>query len=298
MIDFKEVHDKKMREGITVIASVIFVTLGVIFVLIGFFAYNAIFFVTGGLFIIIGVYLFIKLFKKSSEFHNYFLNDEAIPYLKSIIDNFKYDKDKGFSEDSLTTTNITNKYNYFESSSLISGTYKGIEFNYSDVSVVNVTKTKKDKFLVDQHFKGKIFKNEYPKPFKFTLLITKVSLLPHDSNLLKVSLGSITLPDDYNIYTNSKDKLLKVIPKELIAYLETIFNKDSNKCLVITGKTLAVLSHDRVKLFDVHNEQGYNEGLLKTFTDPLNIFVDIYNLVNPKWPNKKPSEYHLAFLFL
>ncbi|MFK5882746.1 MAG: hypothetical protein QM489_00150 [Candidatus Izemoplasma sp.] len=282
MIDFQEVHNTKMREGLTVILALTLVALGVMFILLGFYADSAVFMIIGSIFTVLGGYIFMKSYVKTSAFHGKFFKNEAIPYLESIIDDFKYDKEKGFTEDSLINANITNKYNYFESSNLITGIYRDIAFNYSDVSVIQVSKTKKNKFVVDQYFKGKIFKQEYQKPFKFTLLITKVSLLAKPKGLLKVSIGNITLPDAVNIYTTSEEKLLKNISKEFVSYLETIINESSTTALIISGKTLAVLSYDGVNLFDVHNEQGYNEGLLKTFTDPLDIFVDIYNLINPK----------------
>ena len=156
----------------------------------------------------------------------------------------------------------------------MSGIYKDISFNRSDVSVTGVETIDK-RIEVSQFFKGKIYTTTFDNPFTYDLFITKDCLINGLEKYQKASIKGVQLTNNYNVYTSDKEKLYSNMPESLIEEIRDLMRTKNLYSIVIKNQTFALLINDNLNSFQKRTGEIYSEILFIKYFKDLNHFVKL-----------------------
>lgn len=102
----------------------------------------------------------IKYKKSESEFQYAYKNNFVAGILKSSFPDVRYEWKKGLTEQTVTSMGLVRMGNVFHSEDLICATYDGVYFEQSDVTVLRIVKSGKNRQTYI-HFQGRMFSFDY-----------------------------------------------------------------------------------------------------------------------------------------
>lgn len=245
---------------------------------------------------IIDVVIIFALYIKAENKYNLLTKQLVVSKLfKQHFDNVVYEPEKGFEEDYIDSLELVDNGNEYESNDLLSGTYKGINFEQADVDIVQVTSNGKTttrttlfegRWIIVDFIKnfngyhqvrsnGSFFKNSKPRSLFFE---------KHKTN--KVKFESNKFNEQFSCFSNNNQEAYYLITPNMMEKMSEF--TDYVNCEVNFGfinNQLHVAIDNRVNAFEVNGKDinesfirqiEYEMELIKKVIDELDLEVDIF----------------------
>ena len=232
----------------------------------------------------------IRLFNK--EFKNIFV----FTALKSTFQNVKYSPDKGFSESFVDEIGMINTSDRFNSNDYISGTYKGIKFEQSDMHIEEEHETtdsegnKTTTWITI--FRGRLMIFDFNKSFKSNIRVStkyfRADKLPWSKKFSKIKMEDVEFNKLFSIYSQSEHEAFYILTPHFMEKIKTLTNNlncgimyafiDNKLYIAIDNNTDSF----EYNVFKVIDEQKINEDLSKDirlitkFVEELNLEKDLF----------------------
>lgn len=246
------------------------------------------------------IYLFVIMYIKSKSngndietFHKEFKNVFVLKSLKNIFEDIKYIPEKGFSEEFVDKIGMIDTGDSYQSNDYISGKYKNISFQQSDVHIQerreeeNLDGEMEEEWVTT--FMGRLMIFDFNKNFKANIQVTNwlfvASELPWSKKFSKVRMEDNEFNNLFNVYAENEHEAFYILTPHFMEKIKELTSK--LKCGILLGFVnnklhIAVDNYTDSFEYSVYkpiNEQEIEESItkdIKLITD----FVDELDLDN------------------
>lgn len=231
--------------------------------------------------------------KDIKMFYNEFKNAFVKRMLETKFENLVYNYQNGFSEEYIQKIGMINTADRFASNDYISGMYKGINFEQSDMHIQEEHETT-DK---DGHtttywvtiFLGRLMKFDFNKNFKADVQIASnsfgASRLPYYKKFTKVKMEDVEFNKMFKTYAESEHDAFYILTPHFMEKLKDIKKKLNCGIMFcfIDSKLYIAINNNKdsfeYNVFKPINEKVVEESMSKDI-DLITNFVDELNLDN------------------
>ena len=229
----------------------------------------------------------IKTFYK--EFKNVFVKR----MLETRFSNLVYNYQNGFSEEYIQKMGMINTADSFDSNDYISGTYKSINFEQSDMHIQEEHETTDDDGHTTTYwvtiFLGRLMKFENKKNFKADVQIAsngfEASRLPYYKKFTKVKMEDVEFNKMFKTYAESEHDAFYILTPHFMEKLKDIKKKlNCGVMFCFIDSKLYIAINNNKDSFEYNvlkpiNEKVVEENMSKDI-DLITNFVDELNLDN------------------
>ena len=293
--ELKELQAKiiKKNKTIKIIGIVIFITI--IFLSSSVFASKepmligmTIFFEAVFSFIIIGIIRTIASGKDIKSFSKEFKNIFVLRSLKNIFEDVTYNPEKGFSESFIRSVGMISTGDSYESNDYISGKYRNISFEQSDVHIQEEHESTDSEGNTTTTwvtiFEGRIMIFDFNKQFKANVQVASryfgANVLPWSKKFTKVNMEDMEFNKTFNVYAESEHDAFYILTPHFMEKLKNI--KKTLNCGIMfcfVDNKLHIAVDNSKDSFEPVDEQKIEEEITKDIKFITN-FVDELNLEN------------------
>ncbi len=227
--------------------------------------------------------------KIEKEYKNIFV----LASLNKFFQNVTYSPQKGFAEFEIERYGMLDMGDRFSSNDYISGTYKNIKFEQSDIKVEEVERTRDSNGNVKEEwetiFKGRYMVFDFNKRFKANMQVVtygfKAESFPVGKKSSKVNMEDIEFNKMFQVYSDMEHDAFYILTPHFMEKLKKIYNSiDCNIMFCFMDNRLHVAIDNKLDSFECNplkpfDEEKINNEVLKDIkiiTD----FVDELNLDN------------------
>lgn len=251
------------------------------------------------------IYLFILMYIKSKsngkdieKFHKEFKNVFVLKSLKNVFDNINYIPEKGFSEEFIDKIGIIDTGDSLYSNDYISGKYKNISFEQSDVHIQERHEEENADGEMETEwvttFMGRLMIFDFNKNFKANIQVINwlfnASELPWGKKFSKVRMEDNEFNNLFTVFAESEHEAFYILTPHFMEKIKELTSK--LKCGIMLGFVdnklhIAVDNYKDSFEYSVYkpiNEQEIEENItkdIKLITD----FVDELDLDNNLFKN-------------
>lgn len=239
----------------------------------------------------------IKIFKE--KFDKEIKGTFVLKLFRQFFENLDYNFEKGFSEEDIQNYGMLYTGDRFYSNDYISGTYKNIKFEQSDIQI-EVKNEEKDeegnkKIEWDTIFMGKLMIFEFNKEFKADVQVLSryfaASTLPWNKLFSKVKMEDIEFNKSFVVYANNEHDAFYILTPQFMEKIKAITKKLN--CSVMFGFSnnklhIAINNYEdsfEYSIFEPINEKKIEENIVENIKLITN-FVDELNLDNDLFKSK------------
>ena len=243
--------------------------------------------------IIITEYIKSKFNKRNIEkFYKEFKNVFVLKSLNNIFTDITYRPEKGFSRDFIRSIGMIDTGDSFNSNDYISGKYKNISFEQSDIHIQEEHEEEdadgNKETVLETTFLGRVMIFDFNKKFKANIQVTSyfdANSLPWSKKFTRVKMEDIEFNKTFNVYAESEHEAFYILTPHFMEKLKEIAKKlkcGVMFCFVDNKLHIAVDNYKdsfEYNVFKPINEQQIEENIskdIKLITD----FVDELNLDN------------------
>lgn len=233
--------------------------------------------------IIVGILFGMAFFIKGTVIFNKMRKEFKYKHLKPLIESqyptLVYNPEKGLSEEFVNGTGLYKRADRYKSEDMLTGTLEGVDFVSSDVELeerhVHHTKNGTQVYYVS-YFKGRIFRFEFNKSFKDTVLVTEGQRPGAYSYLKKVELESIEFNRKFKTFCKEDINAFYVLtPQLIIAFLELERKNPGVISVLITSKYLYMGINNSRDTFEISLTKEINSKILNDYMYDINVSMDI-----------------------
>ncbi|MBP3920728.1 MAG: DUF3137 domain-containing protein [Bacilli bacterium] len=200
---------------------------------------------------VILIYLFTVIYIKSKangkdiyRFNNEFKNIFVLGSLKKIFKDITYYPNKGFSKDFIQEVGMIDTGDSYSSNDYISGKYKNIAFQRSDVHIKEKHEEKdkdgKTRTVWETIFRGRLMIFDFNKNFKANIQVAShyfgANSLPWSKKFAKVKMEDVEFNNTFSVYTESEHEAFYILTPHFMEKLKEITKK--LKCGVMFGSII------------------------------------------------------------
>lgn len=288
-------HKKCKKIGLTILSTIVLITILIAlikkFPFSWLFAYLIIELSFGTVFTLL-ITMFIN-FKDTSKFEKEYKNIFVLNALKKVFQNLTYKPEKGFEEYEIERYGMLDMGDRFSSNDYISGTYKNIKFEQSDIEIEELEQTEDSDGNVKEEwetiFKGRYMVFDFNKRFKANMQVVtygfKAESFPVGKKSSKVNMEDIEFNKMFQVYSDMEHDAFYILTPHFMEKLKKIYNSiDCNIMFCFMDNRLHVAIDNKLDSFECNplkpfDEEKINNEVLKDIkiiTD----FVDELNLDN------------------
>ena len=216
--------------------------------------------------------------------------------LKSIFSDVKYNPGKGFSKSFINGVGMLDTGDSFESSDYISGKYKNIIFEQSDVHIQEVHEEKDSDGNVERvwetTFLGRVMVFDFNKKFKANLQVSSYlfdsSTLPWSKKFSRVKMEDVDFNKNFNVFAENEHEAFYLLTPQFMEKIKNVTGK--LKCGVmfcfVDNKLHIAIDNEtdsfECNVFKLIDENKVRESILKDiklitdFVDDLNLDNDLF----------------------
>ena len=229
----------------------------------------------------------IKIFK--NEFKNTFVKSS----LQKYFDNLTYVYEKGFSEEFIESTGMIDTGDRFNSNDYISGTYKDIKFEQSDIHIEEEHEsTDSDGNTTTTWvttFEGRWMIFDFNKPFKANIQVASsyfgTNYLSDRRKYSKVRMDDTEFNKMFNVYAESEHEAFYILTPHFMEKIKNLKLKlNCNVMFCFIDNKLHIAINDYKDSFEYNVLKRINESEIeKEITKDIKVitdFVDELNLDN------------------
>lgn len=182
-------------------------------------------------------------------------NEVVHQVLSELFDEFEYGFRKGLNRERVYNTHLVRSGNQFKSDDYLKGTYKGIDFEFSDVSIKHHVKQGKTSTTYT-YFVGQWIIIKPHKKVSSELYVVDKNLryaMANNANLFKenvpkVKLESIAFNKEFNVYAHNSHDAFYVLNPAFIEKLTSIHQDDVS--FYMNESELHIALYSRRDLFE------------------------------------------------
>jgi hypothetical protein len=232
-------------------------------------------------FLLVPIFFFLKAQGFSKQFKKT-IKDELINIvLKDKFEDVTYDQYQSISEYVINETGLVKKPDRFSGEDYIKGTYKGVTFEVSDVTMrerqEHVDSKGNRTVTYPVYFKGRWYIYKFPKTFKGSLKITEGH--PQSARgLEKVETESIAFNKKFKMYASEKQYAfyhLTPIMMEKLLELEKLHR--GRIYFYYSGNELHIGVNDSQDYLEIPFRKAIDEKAMKAFEGDIDLIPAIIN---------------------
>lgn len=245
------------------------------------------------------IFVIVKAFLHGDDIQIFEKNFKNIFVKKALEDNFDnvtYNPDEGFSEEFIDEIGMLNTADRYHSNDLITGEYKGIKFECSDIHIQEEHKsTDSDGNTTTTWvtiFEGKLMIFEFNKKFKADLQVSSASFgaedLPWGKRFTEVEMEDIEFNKKFYIYAEKEHEAFYILTPHFMEKLKEIeekINAGIMFCFVDNKLHIAIDNNTDSFEYNVYkpiDEKEIEENIIKDiktitdFADELDLDNDLF----------------------
>lgn len=245
------------------------------------------------------IFVIVKVFLHGDDIQIFEKNFKNIFVKKALEDNFDnvtYNPDEGFSEEFIDEIGMLNTADRYHSNDLITGEYKGIKFECSDIHIQEEHKsTDSDGNTTTTWvtiFEGKLMIFEFNKKFKADLQVSSASFgaedLPWGKRFTEVEMEDIEFNKKFYIYAEKEHEAFYILTPHFMEKLKEIeekINAGIMFCFVDNKLHIAIDNNTDSFEYNVYkpiDEKEIEENIIKDiktitdFADELDLDNDLF----------------------
>lgn len=183
-----------------------------------------------------------KISKEQKTFKELYKNTFVVGLLNEEFDNVYYNGSEGYSKDTVNSMGLVSMGNRFNSEDYLKGTYKGVNFSQSDVTIKDVRRSGKHTTTVT-YFIGRMFEFEFPKQQVVGLKVFSDNFF-HRSNysngfkLKKVKLEDVQFNKKFDVTAVTEHEAFYVLTPHMMENIRRICDRYGNVAMHITAGKL------------------------------------------------------------
>ena len=258
---------------IAVILTIIIVGLFILFLEQGF--YFVLFF------LIVPIFFVLKAQSYANKFKETIKNELVHLVLNDKFDDVYYDRHQSIPQGVIDQTGLVKRPDRFSGEDFIKGTYKGVSFEVSDVTLrerqEHVDSKGHRTVTYPVYFKGRWYVYKFPKTFKGTLKICET----HPNNakgLEKLDTESMAFNKKFKLYASDKQYAfyhLTPIMMEKLLELEKLHR--GSIYFYYTGNELHIGVNDSQDYLEIPFRKAIDEKAMKAFEGDVDLIPAIIN---------------------
>jgi hypothetical protein len=238
------------------------------------------------------IFVFVRSFKLGKDIETFNKNYKqlfVLSSLKEVFDNLKYTPDKGVSAQTVSETGLIALHDRFTSNDFISGTYKKIEFEQSDVHVEErEVETDKDGHTTEHWvttFMGRWMNFEFNKNFRTNVIVVNTRSIFGFGRYKKIKMEDDDFNKNFTVYSEDEHEAYYILTPHFMERLKKIkslingyitFGFIDNKLYITIDNYEDSFEHNVFKPIDEEEIKSSIKKDIKVITD----FVDELNLNN------------------
>ena len=282
----------------TIISIIVIISL-IIFFTNKFYIENILMSIFFELVISIAITFIIKHIVNGKDIRLFNKNYKSIFVLKALKDNFdniNYLPERGFSEESVLQVGMLNTGDRFSSNDFISGEYKGIKFEQSDIHIEEEHERTDSNGNVRKVwvtlFKGRLMMFDFNKTFKANIQVSSKNfdsqILPWGKKYIKVKMEDLEFNKMFRVYAQSEHDAFYILTPHFMEKMKEVTNKLNCGimfCFVDNRLHIAIDNNQdsfEYNVFKVINEQEIEADIIKDikvitdFVNELNLDNDLF----------------------
>ena len=242
------------------------------------------------------IFVIVKAFLHGDDIQIFDKNFKNIFVKKALEDNFEnitYNPDKGFDEEFIDEIGMLDTADSYHSNDLITGEYKGIKFECSDIHIQEEHKsTDSDGNTTTTWvtiFEGKLMIFEFNKKFKADLQVSSASFgaeaLPWGKKFSRVEMEDVEFNKNFSVYAESEHEAFYILTPHFMEKLKEIEEKINPAIMFcfVDNKLHIALDNNKdsfeCNVFKPIDEKEIEEEIIKDIKEITN-FVEALNLDN------------------
>ena len=285
--------NKKFNKVSTIIILIIIIST-LIFLLLKSWEFHYIIFVLlGELFFSIFLVFIFKMFLNNDDINLFNKNFKKVFVEKALNDSFDdviYVPEKGFSANYIHQVGMLNTSDSFYSNDFVSASYKGINFEQSDIFIQEERESRNsDGERTTEYitlFRGRLMIFDFNKVFKANIQVASkyfgARALPWNQGYKNIQMDDIEFNNIFNVYAQNEYETFYVLTPYFMSKLKEI--KKRLNCEVMfafVDNRLHVAINDysdsfECNVYKVINEEEINANILKE----INVIIDFVNELN------------------
>lgn len=245
------------------------------------------------------IFVIVKAFLHGDDIQIFEKNFKNIFVKKALEDNFEnitYNPDKGFDEEFIDEIGMLDTADSYHSNDLITGEYKGIKFECSDIHIQEEHKsTDSDGNTTTTWvtiFEGKLMIFEFNKKFKADLQVSSASFsaedLPWGKKFSRVEMEDVEFNKNFSVYAESEHEAFYILTPHFMEKLKKIeekINAGIMFCFVDNKLHIAIDNNTDSFEYNVYkpiDEKEIEENIIKDiktitdFADELDLDNDLF----------------------
>lgn len=287
MDNLKKLEEKRLeiyeKYGKEQKVAIILIVVAIVFGIIGYMTEQVFIFLIAGGFFVAAIVFFGKAAVHLQSFKTLVKKDLIVTLLKEQFENVYYDP-KGFIPSSrIVSTGMVKRPDRFHGEDLIRGTYKGVNFEVSDVDLKERIETRDSKGNVtvsyQTYFKGRWYIYQFERRFKEVLKIVEGrGWNVNTKGLIKMDTESIEFNKKFSIYTSSQEYGFYHITSSMIEKLMELEKMHKGSILYyFANNELHIGVNDRRDYMELSLKTPINEASLKDFMVDIDLIPAIIN---------------------
>lgn len=231
--------------------------------------------------LIIPIFFVVKAVGLSNKFKETIKNELVHIVLEDKFDDAYYDRHQSIPQGVIDQTGLVKRPDRFSGEDYIKGTYKGVAFEVSDVTlrerVEHVDSKGNRTVTYPVYFKGRWYIYKFPKTFKGTLKVCEKH--PNEARgLEKVETESIAFNKKFKLYASDKQYAfyhLTPIMMEKLLDLEKMHR--GSIYFYYTGNELHIGVNDSQDYMEIPFRKAIDEKAMKAFEGDVDLIPAIIN---------------------
>lgn len=272
-----ENYKKENKKGI------LFSLIGGLIILAGVSVSQPIFFFIGAIPIIIGLVFFGKSGKHLSSFKSMFKNELILTLLQEQFNNPFYNQHDMISVPRILSTGMVKRPDRHSGEDYMSGSYKGVKFEVSDIDLKERVETRDSKGNVQvsyqTYFKGRWYVYTFERMFKEVLKIQEGrGFGVNAKGLVKIDTESIEFNKKFAIYASTQEYGFYHITSSMIEKLLELEKMHRGTILYCyMGNELHIGVNDRRDYMELSIKTPITKESLKDFQADIDLIPAIIN---------------------
>lgn len=199
--------------------------------------------------------------------------------MKTIIPDGEYHYDGGFTEEEVVRSGLLRNQDRFDSEDMFVGTHKGVRFKTSDVVQKDVRRSGKHTRVVTV-FKGRFYRFDFPKKFKYNLQLLQPYNYRPFSGLKRVETESIHFNSEMKIYAQSEHEAFYILTPHFMEKLMYFDRKYSDKIsFSFLNNKLYIAIDSRIDTFDIKPFKTIDESIFRQYKNDIEEILELIEVL-------------------
>ena len=232
--------------------------------------------------------------KDIKEFNKMYKQNIVLEALKLVCTDVVFDYDKGISRDIIANTQMMYMGDIFRSNDYITGKYKNISFELSDVHIEDESTDSDGNTTYTTIFKGQWYIFDFNKDFKANIQVcgrgfVNAKRVNHfykkEDNYKKVELEDVDFNKNFKVYAQREEEAFYILTPSIMNKIKEVDEKVRGRllfCFINNRLHIAVYNNKDLFEASIYKKVNIEEAINKTNEEisAITNFVDILSLDN------------------